>query len=103
MINKTIYYMLIPAIEKSFLLHQTQKEYFIQNIDWKSERYKNWLLEILQNEKVFMISLLKEYKNKNVDIWMIKQELIAKNMRKIQELEEAEQEGFDEEIFFENI
>lgn len=103
MINKTIYYMIIQAIEKSFLLNQNQKEYFIQNLHLKSEKYKNWLLEILQNEKDFMISLLKEYKNKNVEIWMIKQELISKNMRKIQELEDAEKESFDLEKALENI
>jgi hypothetical protein len=34
---------------------------------------------------------------------MIKQEMMAENMRKIRELEKLEQENIDEKTFFENI
>ena len=95
--------MIIEIIENSFLLSKKEKEYLINSLQNRSETYIKWLLEILQNEKIFLLQLLKEYKNKNVEIWMIKQEMMAENMRKIRELEKLEQENIDEKTFFENI
>ena len=95
--------MIIQEIENSFLLTEIEKKYFIKNIDFKSENYIKWLLKILQNEKLFMISLLKEYKNRDIEIWIIKWELMSGNMKKIQELELNENETFDLEVALENI
>lgn len=95
--------MIIQEIKNSFLLTEIEKKYFIKNIDFKSENYIKWLLKILQNEKLFMISLLKEYKNRDIEIWIIKWELMSGNMKKIQELELNENETFDLEVALENI
>ncbi len=95
--------MIIQAIENSFLLNQNEKEYLITSIQDKSESFINWLLEILQNEKIFLLQLLRQYKNKNVEIWIIKQEIRLENMKRIRELEKLEKENMDEKTFFQNI
>jgi hypothetical protein len=95
--------MIIQTIQNSFLLTINQKEFLIKIIDSKSDIYIKNLLGILQNEKLFMISLLREYKNKNVDVLIIKGELISENIKKIKELELGENEVYDLEKELENV
>ena len=77
------------------MLNQKQKDYLLENIEEKDENYKSFLLDILKSEKSYMIMLLREYKNKNTDIWIIKQELVYKNLKRIKQLQEED----DDEIF----
>lgn len=95
--------MIIQSIKDSFLFTQEQKEYLIRIIKDKDEDFINNLLEILQNEKSFMIWLLKEYKNKNVFLWDIKNELISQNLKKLKKLELNEKEISDLETKIEYI
>lgn len=87
--------MISEIIKNSFLLNQKQKDYLLENIEEKDENYKSFLLDILKSEKSYMIMLLREYKNKNTDIWTIKQELVYKNLKRIKQLQEED----DDEIF----
>ncbi len=87
--------MISEIIKNSFLLNQKQKDYLLENIEEKDENYKSFLLDILKSEKSYMIMLLREYKNKNTDVWMIKQELVYKNLKRIKQLQEED----DDEIF----
>lgn len=95
--------MITKAIENSFLLTQKEKEHLITIIQNKSETFINGLLEKIKNEKNFLLQLLKTYKNKNVDIWIIKQEIMAENMKRIRQLEEDEKEDFDLDQLIKNI
>lgn len=87
--------MITQTIQNSFLLTEEDKQNLIKSIENKSETFINKLLEIIKNEKVFLLQLLKTFKNKNVDIWMIKQEIMAENMKRIRQLEEDEKDDFD--------
>ncbi len=87
--------MISEIIKNSFLLNQKQKDYLLEHIEEKDENYKSFLLDILKSEKSYMIMLLREYKNKNTDVWMIKQELVYKNLKRIKQLQEED----DDEIF----
>ncbi len=87
--------MISEIIKNSFLLNQKQKDFLLENIEEKDENYKSFLLDILKSEKSYMIMLLREYKNKNTDVWMIKQELVYKNLKRIKQLQEED----DDEIF----
>ena len=87
--------MITKAIQNSFLLTEEDKQNLIKSIENKSETFINKLLEIIKNEKVFLLQLLKTFKNKNVDIWMIKQEMMAENMKRIRQIEEDEKDDFD--------
>ena len=87
--------MITKAIQNSFLLTEEDKQNLIKSIENKSETFINKLLEIIKNEKVFLLQLLKTFKNKNINIWMIKQEMMAENMKRIRQLEEDEKDDFD--------
>lgn len=87
--------MISEIIKNSFLLNQKQKDYLLEHIEEKDENYKSFLLDILKSEKNYMIMLLREYKNKNTDVWTIKQELVYKNLKRIKQLQEED----DDEIF----
>lgn len=87
--------MISEIIKNSFLLNQKQKDYLIEHIEEKDENYKSFLLDILKSEKSYMVMLLREYKNINTDIWIIKQELVYKNLKRIKLLQEED----DDEIF----
>ena len=94
---------LIKLIKKSFLIENDKKEELINVIYEKDDIFKENLLELLKNEKQLIIQSLKEYKNRaNTDIWMIKQELIQKNLRRIKNLENEEKND-NLEIDFWNI
>lgn len=95
--------VIIETINNSFLLNKSQKEYLIWCIHLKDEIYINNLLKILQSERKLILSLLKEYKNRNTEIWVIKQEIINENMKKIKKLEQNENEVYDLEKELENI
>ncbi len=95
LIRLIILFMITQAIQNSFLLTEEDKQNLIKSIENKSETFINKLLEIIKNEKVFLLQLLKTFKNKNVDIWMIKQEIMAENMKRIRQLKEDENDDFD--------
>lgn len=94
--------MLNDLIQNSFFLTKEQKEYFLEIIKEKDDIYIKKLYEYLQNEKNFILECLKEFKNRSEDIWIIKQELIQKNLKRIKELE-LEEKNDDLNIDFWNI
>lgn len=96
--------MISEIIKNSFLLNQKQKDYLLEHIEEKDENYKSFLLDILKSEKSYMIMLLREYKNKNIDVWIIKQELVYKNLKRIKQLQEEDDDAiFDIENELKNI
>ncbi len=79
------------------------KEELLNIIYQKDDIFKEQLFEVLQNEKQLIIQSLKEYKNRaDTDIWIIKQELIQKNLKRIKNLE-IEEKNDNLEIDFWNI
>lgn len=97
---------IIEVINKSFLLTNSQKKYLINKLKTANNEYVLELFNILNQEKVFVISLLKKYKddNKNYSIAKLKWEMISKHLHKIQQLEIDDNDSiFDLDKELENI
>lgn len=90
-------------IKNSFFLNETQKKFFLNIISKKDDIFLKKLRKILETEKDFLLKSLIEYKNRDSDIWIMKQEIIQKNLKRIKELESEEIWIFDLEKEFENI
>ena len=84
------------VINNSFFLNISQKIYLIEKVKNSDEIYKNKLLNSLKSEKVFIIQLLKKYKqdSSNTSIWQLKWELMSKNFEKIRNLEKSDNNDF---------
>lgn len=96
--------MLEDLIKNSLFLNEKQKKYFSDIINTKNQKYIEKIEEYFKEEKYFLIQSLKEYKNRNnTDIWMIKQEIIQKNLKRIKKLELEEQSNDNLYIWLDNI
>lgn len=93
--------MLEQLISSSFFLSEEEKLSLLWNLSQKSERYKTQLENILQNEKYFILSLLKKYKEDSQlhSISEMKGYLISQNLKRIKQLEEQEEQSTVEELF----
>jgi hypothetical protein len=89
--------MLTDIINRSFLLNESQKIYLIERLKTANDSYIQSVMWIMEEEENLMLLLLKKYKedNKNHSIWQLKWELMAKNLEKIRNLEEEDDDFFD--------
>lgn len=97
---------IIEVINKSFLLNNSQKNYLINKVKNSNNDYILGLFNILNQENIFIISLLKKYKddNKNYNIAKLRWEIISKHLHKIQQLEIDDNDNiFDLDKELENI
>ena len=89
--------MLTDIINRSFLLNESQKIYLIERLKTANDSYIQSVMWIMEEENNLMLLLLKKYKedNNNHSIWQLKWELMAKNLEKIRNLEEDDDDFFD--------
>lgn len=94
--------MLDNLIQNSFLLTEKQKIYYKKIISKKDDNFIQQFKKLLETEKIFLLKSLKEYKNRNTNIWIIKQELIQKNLKRIKLLEQEDEINYDLDKELEN-